>query len=149
MGASLVACFPFLIFIARHKIVDGYGMISLTFQGTTWFERDIGLKKEIWFQRNVICLLWMDCEECCLKKRKSNLLFSLAVKVIWKRKSNPLFSPLSALAPTHFLSLLPLNGACHTILPATWAILFAEVKIKRKRDKQEVKFKGKPSCKIK
>ena len=37
LEASLVGCFTFLIFITRHKIVDGYGMIFLTFQGTTWF----------------------------------------------------------------------------------------------------------------
>ena len=53
LEASLVGYFTFLIFIARHKIVDVYGMIFLTFQGTTWFEVETERYgfEEMWYAR--------------------------------------------------------------------------------------------------
>ena len=114
---GLFDCFPFLIFIAPHRIVDvyGYGIIF-----DCWCK---------WHHIFHICGNFLICEERrwmnwlyvrnALHKRESNLLFSLSEGDL-ERKSNPLFSPLSAPAPTHFLSLLPLNRACHTILQATW-----------------------------
>ena len=109
---GLVDCFPFLIFIAPHRIVDvyGYGIIF-----DCWCK---------WHHIFHICGNFLNCEErrCMnwlwgmLSIKESLISSFLWVKVIWKESPIPSFRPcrplLRLISYLYCLSTGPVTPSC-------------------------------------